>query len=283
MRGGRHFLGSVLIAFGVVSALVQFVGQLFPNAFSDPGFVTTVTLMFCLAYGIVRSWPKRRVRRTFMLPEMSVSIVPGDLFDEPGHLVVGFSDTFDTCVAGGVPVNGDSVQGQLLRRRYGGDVELLDEDLEAGLRRTRPLATEERTDKPVGKLDRYPIGTVAVLGERPRLVFAVAYSRFGNDCVAESGVEELWFSLNRLWDAVYRHGQHEGVAMPLIGDGLSRVDFLDPESLLRLVLLSFVTRSRERRICRELRIVLRPEVFRRIDLREAEAFLNSLGSGPSRS
>src|SRR3954470_24702995 len=151
-RAGRHFSGSVLIAFGVVSALVQFVGQLFPKAFSDPGFITVVSLMLCLAYGTVRSWPKRRVRRTFVLPEMSVSIVPGDLFDESGHLVVGFSDTFDTAVPVGVPVNADSVQGQLLLRRYAGDEELLDKDLEAGLRETRPVAREDRTDKPAGKL-----------------------------------------------------------------------------------------------------------------------------------
>jgi len=180
-------------------------------------------------------------------------------------------------------VNADRVQGQLLRRRYAGDVRRLDLELEAALRGIRPVATEHRADKPQGKLDRYELGTVVVLSERPRLVFAVAYSRLGNDCVARSGVEELWFSLQRLWDAVYRHGQHERVAMPLIGDGLSRVDFLDPESLLRLLVLSFVTRSQERRICRELRIVLRPEVFRRIDLDEVEAFLGSLGSGPPRS
>lgn len=282
-RGVRQFFGSVLIAFGAVSALVQFVGQLFPHAFSEPGFVTIVALAACVAYGAGRSWPKRRLRRTFARPDMSVSIVAGDLFDETGHLVVGFSDTFDTSVAGGAVVNADSVQGQLLRRRYTGDVHRLDRELDARLRETRPVATEHRADKPRGKLDRYELGTVAVLGERPRLIFAVAYSRLGNDCVAESGVEELWFSLHRLWDAVYRHGQHERVAMPLIGDGLSRIDFLDAEMLLRLLLLSFVARSRERRICRELRIVLRPEVFRRIDLREVDAFLSSLGSGPSRS
>jgi hypothetical protein len=282
-RGLRHFLGSVLIAFGAVSAFVQFVGQLFPHVFSEPGFVTVVALAACVAYGIGRTWPKRQLRRTFVRPDMSVSIVAGDLFDEPGHLVVGFSDTFDTCVAGGSVVNADSVQGQLLNHRYAGDVRRLDLDLEAALRGIRPVSTERRADKPQGKLERYELGTVAVLGERPRLVFAVAYSRLGNDFVARSGVEELWFSLQRLWDAVYRHGQHERVAVPLIGDGLSRIDFLDPESLLRLLVLSFVTRSRERRICRELRIVLRPEVFRRIDLREVEAFLGSLGSGPSRS
>lgn len=263
--------------------MVQFVGQLFPRAFADPGPVTMVSLVFCLAYGAFRSWPKQHVRRTFSLPDMSVSIVSGDVFDEPGHLVVGFSDTFDTCVAGGVVVNPDSLQGQLLRRRYNGDAPLLDKELDAGLREARPVAVEDRADKPVGKLTRYKLGTVAVLGERPQLVFAVAYSRISNDCVAESSVEDLWFSLERLWDAIYRHGQHERVALPLIGYGLSRIDFLDAESLLRLLLLSFVTRSRQRRICRELRIVLRPEVFRQIDLREAEAFLGSLGSGPSRS
>ncbi|MEY9886546.1 hypothetical protein ABIA31_000172 [Catenulispora sp. MAP5-51] len=273
----------MLIGFGAVSAVVQFVGQLFPRALSDPGPVTIVSLAFCLAFGTFRSWPRQQVRRTFSLPDMSVSIVPGDLFEEEGHLVVGFSDTFDTCVAGGAVVNPDSLQGQLLRRRYNGKVLLLDKDLDAGLREARPVVVEDRADKPVGKLSRYELGTVAVLGERPRLVFAVAYSRISNDCVAESGVEELWFSLERLWDAVYRHGQHERLALPLIGYGLSRIDFLDAESLLRLLLLSFVTRSRQRRICRELRIVLRPEVFRQIDLREAEAFLGSLGSGPSRA
>jgi hypothetical protein len=279
------FVGSVLVAFGAVSAVIQFVGQLFPHAFSEPGLVTVASLASCLTYGVARAWPKHAVECHFTQPEMYVSIVPGDLFDETGHLVVGFSDTFDTTTRAddGLVVNPASVQGQLLARCYNDDTTRLDADIAAALHATKPVARERRTDKPAGKLERYEMGTVAVLGTRPRLFFGVAYSRIGNDCVAVSSVEDLWFSLNRLWDAVYLHGEHENVAMPLLGAGLSRNDFLDPESLLRLILLSFVTRSRERRICRELRIVLRPEVFRQIDLHEAEAFLGSLRAGLCRS
>lgn len=29
-------------------------------------------------------------------PEMTVRVEPGDLFDWPGHLAIGFCDTFDT-------------------------------------------------------------------------------------------------------------------------------------------------------------------------------------------
>ena len=44
-------------------------------------------------------------------------------------------------------------------------------------------------------------------------------------------------------------------------------------------MLSFVLRSRERLICRELRIVLRPGDFARIDLRELDALLEILEPG----
>ncbi len=213
---------------------------------------------------------------------MTVVVKAGDLFDEQAHLVVGFSDTFDTIADDGIVINDTSVQGQLLTRRYGGDVRRLDQELSTALSTVPPVATETRKRKPRGKLNRYGIGTVAVLGTRPRLVFAVAYSRIGNDYVAGSSVEELWYSLGRLWDAVHRHGQLECVAMPLIGSGLSRVHCLDEESLLRLILLSFITRSRERVICRELRVVVRPTDLGKIDMPEVDAFLRALASGADR-
>jgi hypothetical protein len=209
---------------------------------------------------------------------MTVVIEPGDLFDRPEHLVVGFCDTFDTAVALGGPVSAASVQGQLLDRVYKGDAERLDLELAGALRGVRPAFQERRLRKSSGKLLRYPAGTVAVIGDGPRLVFCVAYSRLGNDGVARSSVEELWLGLNRLWDAVYRRGQQDAVAIPLLGAGLARLDFLEAQDILRLILLSFVARSRERRVCRELRVVIRPEDLDRIDLAEAAAFLQSLGA-----
>ncbi|MEU5140025.1 macro domain-containing protein [Streptomyces sp. NPDC021139] len=278
-RTRRLFVGSVMAAFGGVSAVLQFVGQLWPEAVPGPAPVTVASVLLCLAWGLVRSRPTVAVCQEFGRPRMSVTVGPGDLFDESAHLVVGFSDTFDTDVRDGVVISGASVQGQLLERRYDGDVRMLDDELDAALRAAVPVARETRADKPYGKLDRYPVGTVAVLGSRPRLVFGVAHSRLGNDCVARSSTEELWLSLGRVWDAVYRHGQLDRVAVPLIGSGLSRLHGLDEESLLRLILLSFITHSRERVICRELRVVLRPAELERVDLTEVAAFLGVLAAG----
>ncbi|MET7406767.1 macro domain-containing protein [Streptomyces parvulus] len=271
-----------MAAFGGVSAVLQFVGQLWPGAVPGPAPVTAASVLLCVAWAVARSRPTVAVRQEFGRPRMSVAVGPGDLFDQPAHLVVGFCDTFDTDVRDGVVISGASVQGQLLERRYGGDAARLDEELAAALGTAVPVAREAREDKPHGKLDRYPVGTVAVLGSRPRLVFGVAHSRLGNDCVARSSTEELWLSLGRVWDAVYRHGQLDRVAVPLIGSGLSRLHGLDEESLLRLILLSFITHSRERVICRELSVVLRPAELERVDLAEVAAFLEVLAAADAR-
>ncbi|MBR7838313.1 hypothetical protein KDL01_33900 [Actinospica durhamensis] len=278
-RPGRRFAGEVLAAFGAISALVQFVGQLFPRALAHPGPLTVVALGLCLAWGVARARHRPRVIRVFRHPSTTVAVVPGNLFDQDAHLVIGFSDTFDTDTGEHGPIDAASLQGQLLAREYGGDLPALDRALTAALREVRPCARERRVDRPRGKRLRYPIGTTAVLGRRPRLIFAVACSRIGNDDVARSSVEDLGVSLHRLWDAIQRHGRLEPVAMPLLGAGLSRLDQVDVESLVRMIVLSFVLRSRERLICRELRIVLRPGDFARIDLRELDALLEILEPG----
>lgn len=281
-RGRQILLRNAMAAFGGISAVLQFVGQFFPRSFPDSGSVAAVSLAACLVWGLSRARTVRRVRQEFRRPDMAIVVEEGDLFDQGGHLVVGFCDTFDTASDGGVVIDESSVQAQLLLRRYGGDVRRLDAALATALGAVEPVAREDRQGKPLGKLDRYPVGTVAVLGARPQLTFATAYSRIGNDYVAASSVEDLWFSLNRLWDTVRRYARMEQVAMPLVGSGLSRLDHLDQESLLRLILMSFIARSREGAICRELRVVVRPGDLERINMPEVAAFLRTLASGLDR-
>lgn len=277
-RGLKSFFTDLFAAFGGTSAVLQFIGQWFPGALPHPGALTVAALGVCLIWAAVRAYPNSTVRHTYRNPDMTVVVTVGDLFDQDTHLVVGFSDTFDTATGQDAIVSPASVQGQLVSRLYGGDERSLDRELASALHETAPSSRERRTDKRRGKLKRYPLGTVAVLGARPRLVFAVAYSRMGNDQVARSSVDDLWRSLDRLWDAVQRHGQQEAVAMPLVGSGLARLDFLDHETLLRLTLLSFLARSRERRVCRELRIVLWPADLSKVNLPEAAAFLRTFES-----
>lgn len=281
-RSLRLFTGNLLGAFGASAAVIQFVGPVFPAAFAEPGRWTLAALGPCLLWAAVRARPRLRIRREFAYPEMTVVIEPGDLFDRPEHLAIGFCDTFDTDTGTRGLVSAASVQGQLLERIYAGDLRRLDDAITAALRGVRPASRERRDRKRTGKLVRYPLGTVAVLEDGPRLVFAVAYSKLGNDGLSRSSVDELWLGLNRLWDAVYLHGQQRAVAIPLLGTGLARLDYLEAQDILRLILLSFVARSREQRVCRELRVLIRPEDLDRIDLPDTAQFLRSLGAATDR-
>lgn len=275
-RGMTRLAAHALIAFGLVAAAVQLVGQVFRAAFPRPVALTLAVVVGSLLWGLVRALPGRQVHREFGRPDMTVTVKAGDLFDENAHIVVGFTDTFDTDITDDLVINRRSVQGQVLLRRYGGDIGRLDAELDAALATTPVAGKVTRSSKPVGKLSRYPIGTVATVGPPEHRVFAVAYSRMGTDLVARSGVEDLWHSLARIWDAAFRHAQQGRIAIPLVGTDLARIDWLDRESLLRMVLLSFVARSRQQLVCRELVIVLQPSDFERIDLLELDAFLRAL-------
>jgi len=275
-RVAEPFAASALLAFGGVSALVQFVGQLYPYTLRAPGLISLAAVAVCVAWAVWRNRPVKEIAHRFYHPATAVRVCVGDLFEQDAHLVVGFSDTFDTALAGPRVISPVSMQGQLLERVYGGDAATLDRELVAALHGRQPILMERRGSKPVGKLKRYPIGTVAVLGTKSRLLFAVAYSSMGSDGTASSSADLLWRGLNGLWDAVYSHAERGPVAMPLIGSGLARVDSLDREALIRLILLSYLAASRSRVVSRELRIVVRPVDAAAVNLRELRAFLRSL-------
>jgi hypothetical protein len=276
-RGRISFLANVLVAFGLVSAIVQFLGQFFPNLLPSAGTVTAVSVLLCLAWGVFRAYPRRTIRRQFKHPEMSVVVEVGDVFDQvDAHLVVGFTDTFDTLVTGDHVIHRTSVQGQLLARWFEGDQEALDLEVAGALSAVTPVGRETPETKPDGKLTRYPIGTVAVLGTPQRRLFAVAYGRMGNDLIVRSTLDDIWHSLNNLWESIYLNAHREAVAMPLIGSGLARINHLERESLLKLIVMSFVANSRQRLICHELRLIVWPPDLDRVNLIEVEAFIRNL-------
>ncbi|MEV5144878.1 macro domain-containing protein [Streptomyces sp. NPDC052727] len=214
------------------------------------------------------------LRHTLRGLRVDVVVVRGDLFDqEDANLVVGFSDTFDTS-PDDIVISRESVQGQLVDRVFDGRHRLLDDHLRRGLREVTPLATESVRAKPRGRRTRYPIGTAVPVPAGKRRVFALAYSRLGNDLRARSAPADLRLSLERLWPSVALHGLFRPVAIPLIGAGLSRLVELDHTQLLSLIVETFTESLRQDpAVCPELRIVVRDEELGRTDLSAVEAFL----------
>ncbi|EXG81173.1 macro domain-containing protein [Cryptosporangium arvum] len=261
-RGLQAFAVHTLVAFGLVSAVLQFVGQFTSGPLPQPVGLILASLVVCLLWGWWQALPPRRIVHEFRRPDTSVVIEVGDLLDQECAIVVGFTDTFATRVGpGGIAAS--SLQGQLLERRYDGDADRLTAELGDALPEAGPSA-------------RYPIGTVAVLGGGPFPVYAVAYSRLDGSGIARATLLGLWLSLGRLWESLDRNAERAPVAMPIIGSGLARVDALDQESLLKMILLSFVARSRQGVVSRELRVVIDPRSQHRVDLREVAAFLKTL-------
>ena len=115
-----------------------------------------------------------------------------------------------------------------------------------------------------------------MLGPPSRRTFAVAYTRMGNDLIARASVDDLWLSLGAVWSAMQQYGQRGTIAIPLIGSEFARVSSLDRESLLKMIVLSFVARSREDPICRELTVVVHPHDADRINFLEVDAYLRTL-------
>ena len=271
--GLRILAANALVAFGAVSAGIQFLASLYHSFPAYPAVTFGCVLAACLAWGFSRAYPRFSLKHRMARSDITLRVVVGNLFDQETHIVVGFSDTFDTVVCGDRVINRSSVQGQLLHRVYDDDRHALDREISAALSGVSPVCREARVDKPLGKLARYPMGTVAVLGQPARHVFAVAYGRMGNDMVVRAPVEDLWSCFNKLWESIYRNGQLGPVSVPLMGAGLARVNSLDHENLLRVILLSFVAYSRAELVCRELRIIIRPEDVPRVDLIRLHEFL----------
>ncbi|MDI9885809.1 DUF6430 domain-containing protein [Streptomyces sp. HNM0645] len=230
--------------------------------------------------GRVRETAAVLARHDFPALRTSVALVSGNLLDQSdADLVIGFTDTFDTATDDRV-IHRDSLQGQLLHTLFDGDRRRLDGQLRRELRHVPPVSVESRSSKRLGKLTRYPLGTVVTLWAGDQQILGVAYSRMGNDLAARSSSQELAHGLERLWEHTARHGRRRPVAIGLVGAGLARVDGLGARESLASVVRSFLARSRIGTVCPELRLVVRPEAVAGVEPTAVATFLHEQEEPP---
>lgn len=271
-RFWRHCIAKALACGGAFSALVQFFLIFSPKA-ADliQGFWPMIGIcIVCLAGGAILSWP-RPLEEFYSTANTTIKIVKGDILNERGHLVIGVCDTFDT----GPPpiISQNSLLGQTLTRLFNGDIQRLDlliSNALTGIPVTGTIA------KP-GKTDRYPLGTVAVVRHDPRLIFFTAYCEMNQRNEANATIDGVWKSLLSLWDSLSAFGNHGAISIPVVGGGQSRIaQILPAQDSIRLIILSYIFESRKRRISQELRIVVSPNEYDRLDRLELRSFLASL-------
>ena len=269
----RRFSTNSFASFGVIALLLQTNNVLFPKLTALQGVPVLIgVIIISVISGVILSWP-RPITQQFDSPNTRITISKGDLLNDQGHLVIGTVDTFDTEPP--TIISNASLQGQALSKLYGGDLKRLDNELDAALAGKRIVGTIQKD----GKQNQYSIGTVATIKHAARLLFFLAYCEIAANNNAHSTPDKLWASLSMLWEEISRQGNGGTVAVPVIGGGQARLSSVMPaQDAIRFTLLSFMFASRKSKICDELKIIVKPSDYDKMDRLELQSFLSSLRS-----
>lgn len=224
----------------------------------------------------MHAWPRSETSHFYSHPNFSITVKCGDIFNEEGDIIIGFTDTFDTDTTDGLVINPRSVQGQFQDRYYCADLNRLNREIRAELADAPILFSETLQTKARGKLDRYQVGTTITLHAEGRRVYAAAYGFMRNDLRVSCSVDALWTTLTSVWGAARVNGNLESVTIPVIGSELARVGSLDRTSLIKMIALSFVASSREEIVSRQLTIIVHPKDRDSVNLLDLDKFLKSL-------
>lgn len=276
MRTGRfwrHFLMRSFACLGGLSTVLQTSNVINPTVTVFQGMPILLTVIgISLFGGLIWSWP-RPITQDYSAPKTVISIVKGDMLAEATHLVIGTNDTFDTETP--IIISKDSLQGQALQVLYGGDLKELDAQLATALAGKPTVGRIAKT----GKQTQYGVGTIATVKHASRLIFFLAYCEMDAHNTAHSTPDKVWKSLLLLWDEVSKRSNGGTVSIPVIGGGQARLSSIVPaQDAIRLTVLSFMFASRGAKVCDELRIVVRPEDYKKLDRLELQSFLSSLRS-----
>ncbi|WP_412758320.1 macro domain-containing protein [Legionella bozemanae] len=260
---------------GGIAIVIGLIAVFYPSLFLLMGWIyLTIILVVSFFYATYKSWPKTNYTVYHSRPDTSISLLVGDIFKQEGHLVIGMTDTFDTEVP--KIIKRTSIQGQLLENEFNNDVIRLNKELDQAL----IYANSEKIidkNKTIGKNVRFPIGTVAVLGEVNKLYFCVAYSHMGNNSCAQSSPCDLWNSLDKLWEAIRQHGQKQQVSIPVVGSDLARLtNKLSRSELVIFIILSYLSASRQCPITKKLQIIIHPKDIKGLDIGFLTDFMRSI-------
>jgi hypothetical protein len=270
-RFWRHYMTRSLATGGAISGTMQFITIIYPEIKLFQGWIPlTIVVVFSLIIGLILSWPNP-IAQSYSSPNTKISIVKGNILEQTTHLVIGTCDTFDTAIPN--IIARQSLQGQALDVLFGGDLERMDRLLDDSLQTKAVIGS---ITKP-GKTKKYGVGAIATIPDGARKLFFLAYTQMNHRNEASATADDIWKSLQALWDEMSAAANGGPVSIPVIGGGQARLSSILPaQDSIRFIALSFMMASRRARFCNELRVVVRPEDYERLDRLEIQSFLSSL-------
>jgi len=255
--------GNVFSAFSIIFTLMKMITHFSTAKLEGPyALMTFVVISICVA--LKKAWKPSNVRIRIPNNDTTIEIAFGNLFDQQGIRAIGVNDFFDSKI--GNPVSAKSLHGIFLQKCFGGYSEPFDSHINEELKHS----THNEHARTEGKIKSYPIGTTALIpvNQDRYIVFALSKTH-PETHKAYSDIEMLWTALNKLWQRARIISGGDAINIPLIGSGLSGIG-LPARDLLNLIILSIINETKLKEIAKTIRIILHPDRFNDIDLREVK-------------
>jgi hypothetical protein len=222
-----------------------------------------IAILISVFFGLKKVWKPSRVEIKIANSNTVIEVIFGDLFEQNGIRAIAVNEFFDSKI--GKPVSDKSLHGMFLQKCFGGHPEAFDKQINEELKK---IQGEEEFKKIDGKTKRFPIGTTAIINVNQDRYLVFALSKTNPDtCKAESNVSMMWDALHELWLRTRIESGGHDLNLPLIGSGLSGLG-LPTRDLLNLIILSAITETKFKEITQKIRVVLYPDRFDDLDLRD---------------
>lgn len=235
--GQRRLATSFAVVFGAFWLFLEPVSLVFPDLIVRNWRLFVAVSVISAGVALWNSRPRDRLEFSLPPTDVSISIAIGDVLDQPGNIVIGSNDVFDTDLTDEI-ISPASVQGQLLQKVFGGDLTELDRQISHSLAGV-PYTTDSA--KVFGKTERYEIGTVAMARKGDARYFLPAIARMSAHRPAHTSatITGVQVALTEAWQAIGKGGQREPVHAPIVGSHLARLG-LSRTWLIQMMVLSFV-------------------------------------------
>lgn len=195
----------------------------------------------------------------------SINLFAGNLLDQSGCVIVPANDFFDNVVNESI-VAVKSVDGQMIKRFWAGNISEMDKAINEGLKEC--AFVEEERALPA-KNRRYDIGTSVIL--KPKDDLRVIWVALTHTDIAtnktHAGIEDLQIAIRSALVTARNKGNGDVLSIPLFGGGLSRTG-LSSSFLLNLLIGIIVDESKKESISETINIVLTRKVINKLNLVE---------------
>lgn len=218
----------------LISLLIIFIDdEVFKNWWYLLYAVICLIILYCICWYVACTLTKVSLD----IDKTSVDIITGDIFSQSGLKVIAFNEYFDTQVDD-IIIAKNSLNGKFINNFFPNNVNTLDEFIKSYSFKPENVSSENHS-RPVGKKQRYLLGTICVWNNEYLLT---AFSRFNKHNEAVLTMPEYVSFLVKLWDEINSVYAQRSVSVPIIGSGITRIKehkTISDEELLKIMLWTF--------------------------------------------